>query len=155
MKLRVFALPVLGLSLSLALAPVVLGQPSALAVDEVNYLLTTLEASGCKFYRNGSWYEPQIAAAHLRYKYARLLAHDRISTAEDFIALAATTSSMSGEPYAVRCGQSPSISSSSWLYGLLRRSRDTRASGAPHAGHGAPARSTLYPNQAINRPSGP
>jgi Family of unknown function (DUF5329) len=154
-RLRVFGLAVLGLSLSLVRAPVVLGQPPASAVDEVNYLLTSLGASGCEFYRNGSWYDAQAAAAHLRYKYARLVAHDRITTTEDFIDQAATTSSMSGKAYAVRCGQSPAISSNIWLYGLLSRHRATRKSGAPHAGRGAPARSTLDLNQSISRPSGP
>jgi hypothetical protein len=124
-------------------------------VDEIDYLLSSLGASGCEFYRNGSWYGAQAAEAHLRYKYTRLVAHGRIGTAEDFIDQAATTSSMSGEAYAVRCGQSPAISSSSWLYELLGRYRGTRKAGAPHAGRGAPARSTLDLNQAINRPSGP
>ena len=155
MRLRVLGLALMGLSLGLARAPVALGQPPASAVDEISYLLTSLGASGCEFYRNGSWYGAQAAQAHLRYKYARLLAHDRIGTAEDFIDQAATTSSLSGEAYAVRCGQSPAISSSRWLYGLLGRYRDTRKSGAPRAGRGAPARSTLGLNQAINRPSGP
>ena len=143
------------LGLGLARVPVAFGQPPASAVDEISYLLTSLGASGCEFYRNGSWYDARAAEAHLRYKYARLVAADRISTAEDFIDQAATTSSLSGKAYFVRCGQSPAINSSSWLYGLLKRYRDTRASGAPHAGRGAPARSTLVLNQAINRPSGP
>jgi len=134
---RRFALAILGLSLGVALDASASGQPPALSpapapvVAEISYLLTSMGASGCEFYRNGSWYDSQTAQAHLQGKYVRLLARDRIKTAEDFIDQAATRSSLSGEAYAVRCGQETSISSSRWLYGLLSRYRDATKPGAP------------------------
>ena len=134
-----FGLALLGLSLNLARSPAAAGQPSALALNEIHYLLTTLGASGCEFYRNGSWYDAPTAEAHLRDKYARLVAHDRVGTAEDFIDRAATKSGLSGKAYAVRCGQSPAISSTAWLYELLAHYRGTRMPGAPRDGRGAPA----------------
>jgi hypothetical protein len=130
--------------MGLAQGPEAIGQPlaqtsaPALAVAEISYLLSTLGASGCEFYRNGSWYDSQTAKAHLQDKYARLLAGDRIKTAEDFIDLAATRSSLSGKAYAVRCGQVASVSSSSWLYGLLLRYRDAAKAGAARDKREAP-----------------
>ena len=145
MRLQGLALAVLGLSLAVAPQAQASGQPPgptsvpALAVAEISYLLTSMGASGCEFYRNGSWYDSRTAQAHLQDKYARLASMDRIKTAEDFIDQAATRSSLSGEAYAVRCGQAPAISSSSWLYALLTSYRDAAAPGAPRDGRGAPA----------------
>jgi hypothetical protein len=144
-RLPGLALAVLGLSLGAAAeaqpsgpSPSQASAPAA-AVAEISYLLTSMGASGCKFYRNGSWYDSQAAQAHLQGKYARLVSMDRIKTAEDFIDQAATRSSLSGEAYAVRCSQAAAVSSSSWLYGLLSRYRDAAAPGAPRDGRGAPA----------------
>jgi hypothetical protein len=144
MRLQGLALAMLGLSMGGAAVPQASGQapaPSsaqAPAVAEISYLLTSMGASGCEFYRNGSWYDSRTAQAHLQDKYDRLLAMDRIRTAEDFIEQAATRSSMSGKAYAVRCGQEASVSSSSWLYGLLLRYREAAKAGAPRDERGAP-----------------
>jgi hypothetical protein len=137
---RTFGLVSLALMLSLAQSPVALSEPATPATpaqDEVNYLLTTMGKSDCQFYRNGSWYDARAAEAHLRAKYARLVAGNHTATADDFIEQAATRSSLSGLEYGVRCGQSPMISSSSWLHELLTRYR-ARAPGAPRAERGAP-----------------
>jgi Family of unknown function (DUF5329) len=138
MRLRDFGLALLSLSLGLGLAPATVAEPPTLAQDEINYLLATLGASGCEFYRNGSWYDAHTAEAHLRDKYARLATIDYIETAEAFIDQVATRSSLSGRAYAVRCGQLPGISSSGWLYELLARYRVEHVPGAPRAGRGAP-----------------
>jgi len=132
-------LALLGLSLCLARVPAVYAaQASQNTQDEISYLLTMLGKSGCEFYRNGSWYEAKAAEAHIRAKYSLLAARNHIGTAEDFIDQAATRSSMTGLPYAVRCGQSPAISTSSWLHQLLAQYRDAHASGALRAGRSAP-----------------
>jgi hypothetical protein len=128
----------LGLSLSLARTPAAPAEPATLAQDEINYLLTTLAGSGCEFYRNGSWHDARAAEAHLRTKYARWASGSHNGTADEFIDQAATRSSLSGLAYGVRCGLSPVISSSSWLYALLARYRAARTPGAPRAGRGAP-----------------
>jgi hypothetical protein len=112
-------------------------KPSPQAVVEVNYLLAATGASGCEFYRNGSWNNAQKAQSHLKMKYEWLAARDKIRTAEDFIELAATRSSQSGQEYEVRCGGAAPVSSNRWLTELLHRYRE--AGGAPPPGGGAPA----------------
>jgi hypothetical protein len=107
------------------------------AVVEINFLLTVLGASGCEFFRNGTWYDAHQAQAHLNNKYQWLVARDRVRSAEDFIDKAATRSSLSGQAYAVRCGGEAPVSSNSWLVEQLRRYRE--AAGTPHTGRGAPA----------------
>ena len=111
------------LVLGLALAPMAHAAPSAAVETEINYLLGFIETSGCEFYRNGNWYDSPRAAEHLRYKYKMLAASDRISTAEDFIDKAATKSSLSGEPYEVRCSGREPITSTQWLRESLARYR--------------------------------
>lgn len=94
------------------------------AVAEINFLLTAMGASGCEFFRNGTWYEAQQAQAHLSKKYQWLVARDRVRTAEEFIELAATRSSLSGQAYAVRCAGKAPVSSNSWLTEQLRLYRE-------------------------------
>jgi len=55
---------------------------------------------GAVFIRNGSEYNGEQAADHLRTKLK--YAGDQVKTAEDFIRLCATGSSMSGKPYRIR-----------------------------------------------------
>lgn len=86
---------------------------------EVDALLSSVEASGCSFLRNGSWHDSKAAVVHLRDKYDYLVARDLIATTEDFIERAATKSSLSGQPYEVKCGSSAAVTSSSWLYAKL------------------------------------
>ncbi len=104
-------------------------QESALASvqAEIQYLLDFVEISGCEFYRNGSWYHSQQAREHLQAKLEYLSARKRIHTAEDFIQLAASKSSMSGKPYEIRCGKCTASAASSWLAGVLSRYRSLQA----------------------------
>jgi hypothetical protein len=81
--------------------------PPASAVAEINYLLEFIDRSGCRFYRNGSWYDSHRAQSHLRDKYDFLAARGRIKSADDFIEQAATRSSMSGEEYQIQCEAGP------------------------------------------------
>ena len=128
------SLAVLGLVLALALLPVARAGPAAIAQTEINYLLGFIETSGCEFYRNGSWYDSKKAQAHLRYKYQMLAAKDQIKTAEDFIAKAATQSSLSGRPYQVRCSGGQAVASSQWLREVLARYRGHTSLRAPPPG---------------------
>jgi uncharacterized protein DUF5329 len=91
---------------------------------EVQYLLNYLGASNCQFYRNGQWYGPEKAKEHLNKKYKYLLKKSLIRTAEEFIALAGTESSVSGEPYQVRCGSMQAVPSAQWLSSELTRYRE-------------------------------
>jgi hypothetical protein len=107
---------------AIALAVMLLGHgpaarpaPLASAVGEINYLLDFVDRSGCKFYRNGSWYDSHRAQSHLRKKYNYLAARERIKSAEDFIDQAATRSSLSGEEYQIQCEAGPTVPANRWL----------------------------------------
>jgi hypothetical protein len=108
----------------IALAVTALALSTTPQVDaEIDQLLGALEGSGCRFQRNGAWHDAHAAAEHLATKRAALRQRDRIHSAEDFIRLAATESSMSGKPYSVACPGKPEISSKVWLEEELRRIR--------------------------------
>jgi hypothetical protein len=67
----------------------------------IQYLISSVEAlEGAKFLRNGREYDAKAAADHLRLKLR--MAGDRVKTADDFIRLCASKSSMSGEAYRIR-----------------------------------------------------
>jgi hypothetical protein len=98
---------------------------------EVDALLTRLQASGCEFNRNGSWYAGAEARAHLLKKLDYLEGKDLVKTAEQFIAQGASSSSMSGKAYLVRCaGQAP-VESAGWLKAQLQQLRAARAASSP------------------------
>ena len=86
-------------------------------------MLASIEASGCAFYRNGTWHDSKSAVAHLRDKYDYLTARDLIVTTEGFIEDAATRSSLSGKPYEVKCGDSAAVTSNRWLHDKLAHLR--------------------------------
>jgi hypothetical protein len=90
---------------------------------EVGQLLDFVAQSNCQFNRNGSWYDAKKARVHLQEKYDYLDQRDKVPTAEAFIDLAATKSSMSGKAYQVRCGTAPVMSSATWLSTELKRLR--------------------------------
>ena len=97
------------------------------AKGEIDHLLQYVAASPCTFVRNGTEYPADKASDHLAGKYR--FAGSRIATAEDFIKYLATGSSMSGEPYHVKCGKSDALSAD-WLKAELARYRS-----APHLQH--------------------
>lgn len=94
---------------------------------EVDFLLSTVAGSGCEFYRNGTWYDAKAAAAHLRLKYDALLQRDLIHDSMDFIERAASQSSLSGRPYAIRCAGDAPVSTRQWFGQLLLRHRQQHA----------------------------
>jgi hypothetical protein len=98
-------------------------QGSPAAKHEVSQLLEFVAASGCQFKRNGSWYDAGKARAHLQEKYDYLDHRGKVSTAESFIDLAASKSSISGQAYQVRCSGRPEMTSASWLSNELKRLR--------------------------------
>ena len=100
--------------------------PSAEARAEIEHLLEFVAKSGCQFNRNNTWYPAPEASAHLAKKERYLEEHGQIASAEDFIAKAATKSSMTGRPYTVRCGSEPAIASDEWLMAELLRFRQGR-----------------------------
>ncbi|MGX0889712.1 ferredoxin-NADP reductase [Pseudomonas sp. ADAK2 TE3594] len=105
-----------------AIMPDAQAQTPPQATQEINSLLDFVEHSECRFVRNGSEYPGAQARAHLEKKLEYLEERDKVNSAEDFIELAATQSSMSGRAYEVRCpaGVQPA---SLWLKTELQRQR--------------------------------
>ena len=94
--------------------------PDVVAQAEIDHLLVFVGASSCTFVRNGTPGTATQARDHLAGKYQ--FAKGRISTAEEFIQNLATQSSMSGEPYIIRCGKNDQPAGV-WLVEELRRYR--------------------------------
>ncbi|HLO93138.1 MAG TPA: DUF5329 domain-containing protein [Burkholderiaceae bacterium] len=110
-------LPTLLLLLGLGGVLAAQAAPAAPAVrTEILSLLQRLQDSGCEFNRNGSWYSGAEARGHLLKKLDYLESHDAtLKRSEDFIQQAASTSSMSGKPYLVRCAAAAPVESRAWL----------------------------------------
>jgi len=97
--------------------------PNAQAQREIGALIDALGASGCRFERNGSWYDADRAKAHLRKKNEYLQKRGLADTAELFIERAASESSLSGKPYRVRCPGDQIEPARSWFERRLRAIR--------------------------------
>lgn len=106
----------------LAVAGGAQAQTTPKADQEIKGLLDFVARSECKFVRNGTEYPGPQARAHLEKKLDYLEGKNRVSSAEDFIDLAATKSSMNGKAYEVNCsaGVQPT---STWLKTELQRQR--------------------------------
>jgi hypothetical protein len=93
-----------------------LAEPVAAPVRaEIDALLARLQASGCEFNRNGKWHDGADAQAHLLRKLEYIEDRTTVRSTEQFIDLAASTSSRSGKPYLVRCAGTPPVESRAWL----------------------------------------
>ena len=88
--------------------------------EEVAHLLDYIAESNCSFIRNDKVYDADQARDHINKKYEYV--KNRISSAEQFIAYAATKSSMTGKKYQVTCGGT-TILSNEWLEEELRNYR--------------------------------
>jgi hypothetical protein len=117
-RLAVFAL--------LAFATAATAAPPQATRQEIAGLFSTLEHSGCRFARNGTWYDAAKARDHLQRKYDYLLRRDAIHRSEDFIAFAATKSSMTGRAYLVQCPGKPVVESGAWFRSALAMLRTPR-----------------------------
>lgn len=97
-------------------------QATPQVTQEIKGLLDFVEHSECQFVRNGSEFPGPRARAHLEKKLNYLEGKNMVNSAEDFIDLAATKSSMSGRAYEVRCpeGVQPA---NTWLKRELQRQR--------------------------------
>ncbi|CAI8704833.1 MULTISPECIES: DUF5329 domain-containing protein [Pseudomonas] len=97
-------------------------QATPQATQEIMGLLDFVEHSECQFVRNGSEYPGPRARAHLEKKLNYLEGKNMVNSAEDFIDLAATKSSMSDRVYEVRCSEGVEPAST-WLKRELQRQR--------------------------------
>jgi hypothetical protein len=111
------------LLLGLLLTPAARAEPPTGVQIEVNFLLGYVEGSRCEFYRNGTWHDSKAAQMHLRDKYKYLAAGNLVNTTEQFIDRAATESSLSGQPYEVRCNGGAAVTTKQWLRDELARFR--------------------------------
>jgi Family of unknown function (DUF5329) len=116
------------LALALVIAPVARAEPPAIVKQEINHLLQYIGDSGCDFKRNGIWSNAKTAEAHVRSKYDFLARLGRIDTTKDFIDKAATESSLSGQPYEIKCGGDSPMLSNPWLSNELVRHRASQQS---------------------------
>jgi hypothetical protein len=99
----------------LAVGAILVLPPQALALSmnaEIDHLLDFIAASHCTFIRNGVAYGGAQAADHIKDKYEYY--REDIRSTEDFIAMAATRSALSGRPYLVQCGGN-TMPAADWL----------------------------------------
>jgi hypothetical protein len=82
---------------------------------EIAHLFDQMQQSNCEFARNGSWYSADEAVQHIDKKYQYLLERTAIQSTESFIYKAASRSSISGQPYRVKCGTSAPVESAQWF----------------------------------------
>ena len=80
---------------------------SPVAKAEIDGLLSRLEASSCTFNRNGTWYPASEAKSHLLRKLKYLEDRGAVETAEQFIELAASSSSTTVDPISSNAGAAP------------------------------------------------
>ena len=112
------------LAIGAAAAPV---PPAARA--EIDGLLARLERSACRFNRGGTWYSGAEAKAHLLRKLKYMEDRGMIQTTEQFIERAASSSSITSEPYLVKCGAGAPVKSGVWLEAQLQAMRSSGADG--------------------------
>ena len=99
---------------------------------EINVILTRIVHSNCEFYRSGTWHDAASAHKHIDSKYRVMAGRGLLGSTEDFIAQVATRSSMTDEPYAIRCPNQAAQPSATWLLRELRALRNPVKAG----GHG-------------------
>ena len=96
-------------------ALIVCAPPPTLAASpeaEIDHLLNVIAGSPCAFIRNGVAFDGAQAVDHIKDKYERY--REDIGSAEDFIALAASKSAMTGKPYLVQC-DAAEMPAAEWL----------------------------------------
>lgn len=86
--------------------------------EKIEYLISHVEnLTDATFERNGTIHTPERAAGHLRTKMRRARRH--ISTAEDFIRICASQSSITGRKYLITFTDGRSIESGTYLKKIL------------------------------------
>jgi hypothetical protein len=79
-------------------------------VAKIQHLIASVETlEGAKFIRNGHEYDAKAAADHLRLKLRT--AGEEVKTADDFIRLCGSQSSLSGEKYRIRLADGTTVDS--------------------------------------------
>ncbi len=86
---------------------------------KIHYLIASVETlEGAKLIRNGREYDTRAASDHLRLKLK--VTGDKVKTAEDFITLCASKSSITGEPYLMRFADGTTVKSEVFFRNKLK-----------------------------------
>ena len=104
----------------------------------VRYLMNYVSSSGLTFIRNGDPHTASEAAEHMGKKYEHF--KSEIKTPEDFIALCASNSLMTGKPYQVIDEKGKKMTTADWLRNVL-------------AAYRAPSSAAGAENGSLSRPS--
>lgn len=83
------------------------------AKQETIRLIDSIGSSGCEFERNGEWFKAENAMVHLKRKLNAT--ESRLQTTEQFIIHVASSSSVSGKPYRLRCNGGVPEDARPWL----------------------------------------
>jgi hypothetical protein len=92
---------------------------------EIEHLLSFVKTSPCEINRNGDLHKGNEAVSHIKKKYEYFKSD--IKTSEQFIEYAATKSTFSGRHYMVKCGESKSFKTKTWLLEELRNYRKNKS----------------------------
>ena len=108
------------------------GSPSSVQADpdpktkaEIDHLLKFVTDSKVTFIRNGDPHKTTEAVKHIKAKRDHYI--KKISTAEDFVKLAATKSALSGRKYQVKLADGTTRENAKWLLDELERHRKAEA----------------------------
>jgi hypothetical protein len=115
----VSALPMLVLTVLVWTCSAMAQSSSSVEARKIEHLIDAVaQLSDAKFVRNGAAYDAGKAADHLRLKLRE--AGERVATAEDFIRLCASRSSVSGKPYEIEFADGRRITSEAFLRAKLK-----------------------------------
>jgi hypothetical protein len=104
----------------LSLSAVASGAPGPKEADRIRQLIAAVETlQGAVFIRNGVEYDAKAAADHLRLKLKA--AGDRVKTAEDFIRLCASRSSVTGWAYRIRLADGTVLETETFFLNVLKK----------------------------------
>jgi hypothetical protein len=115
--------------------------PAAFARDliedqKIAFLINSIaEMRDATFIRNGSEYDGQHAADHMRLKLS--YADKKVQTAEDFIVCCGTGSSMSGRPYSIKFADGRIVPSADFLRAKLLEFRAPEPPAVPKVEKGS------------------
>jgi hypothetical protein len=106
-------------SAALIMPSAVAAAPSPAEAQRIEHLIRSVERlANAKFVRNGSEYDAAKAADHLRLKLRE--AGPRVASAEDFIRLCGSRSSVSGKPYQIVFNDGTRLTSEAFLRARLK-----------------------------------
>jgi len=94
--------------------------------SEIAHLMDYVKKTECTYIRNGSEHNGVDAAAHIKKKYDYYNDKGKIHSAEDFIRLSASRSTMSGRKYMISCPCEAKVESGKWLLKELKQYRSKK-----------------------------